>query len=88
VKEVSAETIADSERWKAGFRLEIMEGVRTRTEGLIGGVGGLGCWSGWERGRIWRSGRKVWSVRMGCRRRVLRRSERADGASVAIGREG
>lgn len=59
VKEVRAETMADSGRWKAGLRLEIMEGVRMRTEGLGGGVGGLGCWSGWERGRIWRSGRKV-----------------------------
>jgi len=59
VNDVSAETIADSGRWKAGFRLEIMEGVRTRTEGLIGGGGGLGCCIGWDRGRIWRSGRKV-----------------------------
>jgi hypothetical protein len=86
VKDERAETIADSGRWKAGFRLEMMEGVRTRTEGLTGVGAGPGC--GCERGRIWRSGRKVCSVRMGCKRRVFRRSERADGASVAIGKEG
>lgn len=43
VKDERAETMADSGRWKAGFRLEIMEGVRTRTEGLVGGGGGPGC---------------------------------------------
>lgn len=59
VKEESAETIADSGRWKAGFRLEIIEGVRTRTEGLVGGGGGPGCWCGCGRGSICRSGRKV-----------------------------
>lgn len=88
VKEERAETIADSGRWKAGFRLDIIEGVRTRTEGLTGVGGGPGCTWGCERGRICRSGRKVWSVRMGCKRRVFRRSESADGASVAIGKEG
>lgn len=35
-----------------------------------------------------RRGRKVWSVRIGVRRRVLRRSFRVDGASVAIGEVG
>jgi hypothetical protein len=34
VKAVSADTQADSGRWKAGFKLEIIDGVRTRTEGL------------------------------------------------------
>jgi len=34
VKEVSADTQADSRRWKAGLKLEIIDGVRTRTEGL------------------------------------------------------
>jgi len=35
VKAVSAETQADSGRWKAGFKLDIIDGVRTRTEGLV-----------------------------------------------------
>ena len=43
VKDERAETIADSGRWKAGCRLEIIEGVRIRTDGLMGGGGGPGC---------------------------------------------
>jgi hypothetical protein len=35
-----------------------------------------------------RRGRNVWSVRIGVRRRVLRRSFRVDGTSVAIGEVG
>lgn len=35
VNEVSAAVMEDSGRWKAGFRLGIMFGVRTRTEGLV-----------------------------------------------------
>jgi len=35
VKEVSAAVIEDSGRWKAGFRLGIILGVRTRTDGLV-----------------------------------------------------
>lgn len=34
VKDVSAETRSDSGAWKAGERLEIIEGVRTRTDGF------------------------------------------------------
>jgi hypothetical protein len=88
VKEERAETIADSGRWKAGLRFEIIEGVRTRTEGLIRAADEPLCWWGCERGRDCRSGRKVWSVRMGVKRRVFRRSESAEGARVAIGKEG
>jgi hypothetical protein len=34
VNELSAETMLLSDKWKAGFRLEMMLGVRTRTEGF------------------------------------------------------
>lgn len=61
-----------------------MEGVRTRTDGLWLIVEG----EGWWRGREVRSGRKVCRVRIGVRRRVLRRSERVEGGRVAIGAEG
>ncbi len=37
VKDVKAEVMVDSERWKAGERLDIMEGVKRRIDGL--GVG-------------------------------------------------
>jgi hypothetical protein len=84
VNDDRAAHMADSGRWKAGFRLGIMEGVRTRTEGFGAGVEGAGCW----RGREVRSERKVWRVRIGVRRRVLSRSERVEGGRVAIGREG
>lgn len=81
--------MTDSGAWKAGLREDIMDGVRRRTEGL-GVVEGVElAWRcGCEKGRIWRSGRKVWSVRIGVRRRVLRRSETVLGARVAIGEEG
>lgn len=82
MEEVRAATILLSGRWKAGLRLEIMFGVRTRTDGL--GGGGLVLKGGAE----WRSGRKVWSVRIGVRRRVLKRSERVDGVSVESGADG
>lgn len=38
VKAFSAAIVRDSGRWKAGFRLEIMLGVKTRIDGF--GVGG------------------------------------------------
>jgi hypothetical protein len=41
--EESADTIEDSGRWKAGLRLGIIEGVRTKTEGLAGFWGWPGC---------------------------------------------
>lgn len=34
VKELRADTMLDSERWKAGLREDIMLGVRTSTDGL------------------------------------------------------
>lgn len=74
VKLDSAAMIEDSGRWKAGRRAGIMDGVRTRTEGLVAVVV--------------RSGRKVWSVRIGVRRRVFRRSESVAGGSAAMGVEG
>lgn len=86
--EESADTIEDSGRWKAGLRLGIIEGVRTKTEGLAGFWGWPGCGLGCERGSIWRSGRKVCNVRKGFKYRVLNRSESVDGLSVAIGDEG
>jgi hypothetical protein len=82
VKASRAETMLDSGRWKAGWREEMMFGVRTKTEGFLA-VAEWDCECG--RGRDWRSGRKVWSVRIGIRRRVLRRSEKVLGESVAIG---
>jgi hypothetical protein len=51
-----------------------MDGVRTRTDGL----GTVDV----------RSGRKFWSVRIGVRRRVLRRSESVEGGRAATGAEG
>jgi len=84
VKELRAAQIVDSGRWKAGFRLDIMEGVRTRTDGLGPVVDG----AGWCSGREARNGRKVWRVRIGVRRRVFRRSESVEGGRVAIGEEG
>lgn len=89
-KAESAETIMDSGRWKAGLMEVIIEGVRRRMEGLVGGGGrpAWGCGCGWGSGRSWRSGRKDWRVMTGVRRRVLRRSERVLGERVAIGLEG
>ena len=43
VKEESAAFMEDSGRWKAGFRLGIIEGVRTRTEGFGAEEEGAGC---------------------------------------------
>jgi hypothetical protein len=85
VNEESAETMLDSARWKAGLRLEIMEGVRTKTEGLGPFDGEPACKFGCERGSIWSSGRNACSVRIGVKKRVFRRSESVDGGSVAIG---
>jgi hypothetical protein len=82
VKEESAATMLDSGAWKAGDKLGIIEGVRTRTEGL-GTVG--------ESPRFKfevRSGRNVCMVRMGFRRRVFMRSLSVEGERVAIGEEG
>jgi hypothetical protein len=84
VNDDRAAQIADSGRWKAGFRLDIIEGVRTSTDGFGAGLEG----EGWWRGREVRSGRKVWRVRIGVRRRVFRRSERLEGWRVAIGEQG
>jgi hypothetical protein len=78
VKEARAAQMLDSGAWKAGLREGIMEGVRTRTDGFGAGVG---------EGEV-SSGRKDWSVRMGVRRRVLRRSEKVVGERVAIGEVG
>ena len=88
VKDERAATRDDSGRWKAGLREGMMVGVRTRIEGFCGGGAGPAFKCGWERGREVRSGRKVCRVKMGVRRRVLRRSERVLGAKVAIGPDG
>lgn len=85
-REVRAEFIRDSGAWKAGFKEDIIEGVRRRIEGLRGAD--VGCGPGCVRGRDCRSGRKVWRVRIGVRRRVLRRSEMVLGERAAIGEEG
>ena len=84
VNDDSAAQIADSGRWKAGFRLEIIDGVRTSTDGLGAGVETAAWWSG----RDVSSGRKVWSVKIGVRRRVFKRSERVEGWRVAMGEDG
>ena len=41
-KDVKAETIRDSGEWKAGVKEEIIEGVRTRTDGFSGVEGAAG----------------------------------------------
>ena len=79
-----AAQIDDSGRWKAGLRLDIIDGVRTSTDGFGVRLEGEGWWNG----REVRSGRKVWRVRIGVRRRVFRRSERVEGWRVAIGEQG
>jgi hypothetical protein len=84
VADSKAATIEDSGRWKAGLRLDIIDGVRTRTDGL----GGVAKGAGRGNGREVRSGRKVWRVKIGVRRRVFKRSERVEGKRVAIGEEG
>jgi hypothetical protein len=88
VKAFRAETERDSGRWKAGFRLEIMLGVKTRIDGFGVEAAGPVCRCGWGKGRICRRGRKVWRVRIGVRRRVLRRSESWDGGREASGKVG
>ena len=83
----SAEIIADSGRWNAGDKLDIILGVKKRTDGFPTNrcVGRrCGCGSG----KLWRSGRKDWRVSIGVRRRVFRRSESVEGESVAIGVDG
>jgi hypothetical protein len=84
VKEDRAATMLDSGAWKGGDRLEMMQGVRTRTDGFGGGPG-------YERWGVLgeaRSGRKDCRVRMGDRRRVFRMSLSVEGDRVAIGEEG
>ncbi len=68
--------MSDSGRWKEGEREASIEGVRRRIEGLE------------EDGVFCRRGRNDCVVRMGVRRRMLRRSERVVGERVAIGVEG
>ena len=82
--EESADTIIDSGIWKAGLRLDIIDGVRIKTEGLTGFGAGPGC----ESGSICSRGRKVCSVRIGASCRVFTRSESVDGESVARGEAG
>lgn len=66
-----AEVRSDSGAWKAGERLGIMEGVRTRTEAFGVDVGVWLCeYVGGEVNR----GRKACVVRIGLRRRLLIRS--------------
>lgn len=84
VKEDRAATMLDSGAWKGGDRLEMMLGVRTRTDGF-------GVWPGYERFEVVgeaRSGRNACRVRIGDKRRVLRSSLSVDAGSVAIGEEG
>jgi len=88
VKDVKADIIADSGKWNAGLREDIIFGVKTNTDGLAAADVGVEWRFRWERGRDWRSGRKVWSVRIGVRRRVFRRSERDEAGRMAMGAEG
>lgn len=85
VKDDRAETILASGAWKAGEMLEMMVGVRTRTEGF-GEAIESGCWC--EVLGEARSGRKDCKVRIGVIRRVFRRSLSVEGDRVAIGAEG
>ena len=86
VKDVRAETMVLSVLWKAGQRDGMMLGVRTRIEG---GGGGLRIASGFgEVVRVVKRGRKVCNVRMGCKSRLLRRSESVLGERAATGEEG
>lgn len=78
----------DSGAWKAGFREVIMEGVRMRTEGLGMSCLVFGCRCGCGSGREVRSGRNTCRISIGVRSRVLRRSLRVTGESVAIGEVG
>jgi hypothetical protein len=85
VKDFSADTIADSGRWNAGDKDEIIEGVRTSTEGSFFLCNDVSAWFG---NSDWRSGRNVCSVSIGVRRRVFNRSDKLDGERVAIGCDG
>lgn len=84
VKEESAETMLDSGAWKGGDRLEMMEGVRTRTDGFGGAVEIEGCEALEEAKR----GRKDCKLRIGVSKRVFKRSLNVDGERVAMGAEG
>jgi hypothetical protein len=87
VKAFKPPTSVDSGAWKAGLREGIMEGVRIRTDGF-GPFCLLGCRCECERGKDVRSGKKACIVRIGVRRRVLRRSLSVAGERVAIGEGG
>lgn len=80
VKADRAEQTVDSGAWKGGLMEEMMEGVKTRTLGL-----GLSCSDDGGPRRLVRSGRKLWMVRIGWRRWVLKRSAKLEGGMVAIG---
>lgn len=82
VKDDRAETMLASGAWKAGDMLEIIVGVRTRTDGFGALEGGCDVL-----GEVMR-GRKDCRVRIGVRRRVFRRSLMVEGGRVAIGAEG
>jgi hypothetical protein len=66
---------------------EIMDGVKTRTLGVFVVALSLLLLYGEGLGvrREVRSGRKAWTVRIGCNRCVLKRSAKLDGGIVAIG---
>jgi hypothetical protein len=73
-----AEQTVASGAWKGGLMDEIMEGVKTRTLGLVGvSPGGVI--------REVRRGKNDWMVRIGCKRWVLKRSANEDGGMVAMG---
>jgi hypothetical protein len=85
VKDDSAATMLDSGAWNAGDKLEIIDGVRTSTDGF-GGEPACECWcEAFGEARI---GRKDCRVRMGVSRRVFSRSLSVEGDKVAIGEEG
>jgi hypothetical protein len=85
VKEERAETMLDSGAWNGGERLEMMEGVRTRTDGLDGAAEGECCCGLPEEAK---RGRKDCRVNIGVSKRVFKRSLNADGERVAMGAEG
>jgi hypothetical protein len=78
VKADRAEQTVASGAWKGGLMEEMMDGVKTRT---LGGT----HFSPTGLSLDVSSGRKVWMVRMGCSRCVLKRSAKADGGIVAMG---
>lgn len=87
-RDVRAELMRDSGAWKAGLSEDMMEGVRNTTDGLAMGGGGPALVFGCEKGRLCRSGRNDWRVRMGVRTRVLRRSEMVVWERAAMGDAG